>query len=176
MTSRTLIIAAGALLVSTTAVSAQLSAPERAIAASVDRRNAESMALLERIVNVNSGTQNVAGVRRVGDILRAEFDALGFITTWIDGAEFGRAGHLVAEHAGTGPKILLIGHLDTVFEPSSPFQKFERLNDSTARGPGIIDMKGGNVIILAALRALRERPRRGGAVLQGGEPDPRGAA
>ena len=89
--------------------------------------------------------------------MRAQFDALGFKTRWVDGAAFHRAGHLVAEHPGPGPKILLIGHLDTVFEPSSPFQQFERLNDSTARGPGVIDMKGGDVILLYALRALEGR-------------------
>ncbi|HEX4931822.1 MAG TPA: M20/M25/M40 family metallo-hydrolase, partial [Gemmatimonadaceae bacterium] len=68
---------------------------------------------------------------------------------------FQRAGHLIAEHKGSGPHVLLIGHLDTVFEPSHPFQKFERLTDSTARGPGIIDMKGGDVIIVHALKALK---------------------
>jgi glutamate carboxypeptidase len=114
------------------------------------------MILLERLVNINSGTMNFAGVRSVGDILRREFDALGFETRWVDGAPFGRAGHLVAERTGTGPRILLIGHLDTVFEPTSPFQKYEKLTDTTARGPGIIDMKGGDVIILHALKALRE--------------------
>lgn len=118
--------------------------------------NADALALLERIVNVNSGTMNFAGVRQVGDVLRARFDSLGFRTHWVDGAAFHRAGHLVAEHPGPGPKILLIGHLDTVFEPSSPFQRFERLNDSTARGPGVIDMKGGDVIMLYALRALKD--------------------
>ena len=107
-------------------------------------------------MNINSGTMNFAGVRKVGDVLRAEFDALGFKTRWVEGATFRRAGHLIAEHPGPGPKLLLIGHLDTVFEPSSPFQKFERLNDSTARGPGIIDMKGGDVILLYALRALKD--------------------
>jgi glutamate carboxypeptidase len=95
-------------------------------------------------------------VREVGALLRARFDALGFTTRWVDGAPFGRAGHLVAEHRANGPKLLLIGHLDTVFEPSSPFQKMERLADSTARGPGIIDMKGGDVIMLLALEALRD--------------------
>ncbi|MEP6619301.1 MAG: M20/M25/M40 family metallo-hydrolase [bacterium] len=136
--------------------SGQLSATERAIVQSVDTRNAAALALLERIVNINSGTQNFAGVRKVGDVLRAQFDSLGFKTRWVDGASFKRAGHLVAEHAGPGPKLVLIGHLDTVFEPSSPFQAFERVNDSTARGPGIIDMKGGDVIILHALRAIRD--------------------
>ena len=133
-----------------------LSATERSIARAVDAHNASSLALLERIVNINSGTQNFAGVRQVGDLLRAQFDSLGFTTRWVDGASFNRAGHLVAEHRGAGPKLLLIGHLDTVFEPSSTFQRFERINDSTAMGPGVIDMKGGDVIILAALRAIED--------------------
>ena len=131
-----------------------LSAAERALSRAVDARAPEGLALLQRIVDINSGTMNLAGVRAVGDVLRREFDALGFATRWIDGAPFQRAGHLVAEYPGSGPHILLIGHLDTVFEPTSPFQKFERLSDSTARGPGIIDMKGGDVIIVQAVKAL----------------------
>ncbi len=122
----------------------------------VDAHRDESLALLERLVNINSGTMNFAGVREVADALRPSFEALGFTTRWVDGAAFHRAGHLIAEHPGPGPKILLIGHLDTVFEPTSPFQRFERLNDSTARGPGVIDMKGGDVILLFALRALAD--------------------
>ena len=133
-----------------------LTAQERSVAQAVDRHNGEALALLERIVNINSGTLNFAGVRQVGDVLRAQLDSLGFATRWVDGAAFRRAGHLVAEHPGPGPKLLLIGHLDTVFEPSSPFQRFERLDDSTARGPGIIDMKGGDVIVVQALKALRD--------------------
>ena len=144
------------LLAVPTLVGAQsLSAPERRVVAAVDTRNAQALALLERVVNINSGTMNFAGVRQVGDAFRAELDALGFTTRWVDGAAFKRAGHLVAERNGRGQRLLLIGHLDTVFEPRSPFQKFERLSDSTARGPGIIDMKGGNVIIVEALRALK---------------------
>ena len=130
-------------------------ATERAIVGAVDAGAAEALTLLERIVNINSGTMNFAGVREVGAVLRAELDALGFTTRWVDGAAFGRAGHLVAERTGAGPRLLLIGHLDTVFEPSSPFQRFERLNDTTARGPGVIDMKGGDVIIVQALAALK---------------------
>jgi len=137
------------------AAGATLSNEERALVQHVDAENARSIALLQRIVDINSGTMNFAGVRRVADVLRVELDSLGFTTRWIDGASFHRAGHLVAEHAGPGPKLLLIGHLDTVFEPSSPFQRFERLDDSTARGPGVIDMKGGDVVIISALRALR---------------------
>jgi glutamate carboxypeptidase len=120
----------------------------------VDKNNAQALALLERVVNINSGTQNFAGVREVGKVFMQEFDALGFKTRWVDGTPFKRAGHLVAEHPGPGPKIVLIGHLDTVFEADSPFQKVERIGDREMRGPGIIDMKGGDVIIVQALKAL----------------------
>src|SRR5262245_6147634 len=158
MPSRRLLLGLGALLIARSSAFAQtsLSAPEREIVRAVDARNAEALALLERIVNINSGTMNFAGVKQVGDVLRAELDALGFTTRWVDGAPFKRAGHLVAEHRRQGPRFLLIGHLDTVFEPSSPFQRFERLDDSTARGPGIIDMKGGDVIVLLMLGALAD--------------------
>jgi len=131
-----------------------LTAEERAIVAAVDHEHAGALALLERVVNINSGSMNFAGVREVGRVFQEEFEALGFATTWIDGAAFGRAGHLVAERRGAGPRVLLIGHLDTVFEPEDPFQRFERIDAETARGPGIIDMKGGNVVMLHALEAL----------------------
>jgi glutamate carboxypeptidase len=132
----------------------QLTPDERAIVRYIDTHSDAALSLLERVVNINSGTQNLAGVRQVGAIFRAEFDALGFKTEWIDGASWQRAGHLVATHPGPGAPLLLIGHLDTVFEPDSPFQKLERLDANTARGPGIIDMKGGDVIIVQALKAL----------------------
>ncbi len=133
-----------------------LDATEQAIVRAVEAQQGEAVPLLERLVNINSGTMNFEGVREVGAVLRAELDALGFTTRWVDGAPFGRAGHLVAEHAGPGPRVLLIGHLDTVFEPSSPFQRFERVDETHARGPGIIDMKGGDVIIVHALKALKQ--------------------
>ncbi len=132
-----------------------LSKIEHLLARHAASHDADALALLERLVNVNSGTQNLAGVREVGRILRAEYDALGFTTRWDDGAAFGRAGHLVAERTGSGPRVLLIGHLDTVFEQDSPFQRWERLSDSSAKGPGSTDMKGGDVIMLFALKALK---------------------
>ena len=131
-----------------------LSAEEQALVAFVDGHNAEALRLLERVVNINSGTQNYAGVREVGKVFLEELTALGFTARWVDGTPFKRAGHLVAEHSGDGPKILLIGHLDTVFEADSPFQKFEKVDETHARGPGIIDMKGGDVVLLQALKAL----------------------
>lgn len=129
---------------------------EQAIVGAVtDATNREGLALLRRLVEINSGTMNFAGVRAVGTILRAQFDSLGFQTRWVDGTPFNRAGHLVAEHPGPGPGLLLIGHLDTVFEPDHPFQQWQQFGDTAARGPGVTDMKGGDVIIVQALKALQ---------------------
>jgi glutamate carboxypeptidase len=128
-----------------------------AIAAFVDAHDADAVALLERLVNINSGTRNVEGVRDVGRIVRGELDAVGFRTSWVDGAAWQRAGHLVAERVSSSPgapRVLLIGHLDTVFERDSAFQTFERVGRTEARGPGVVDMKGGDVILLQALKAL----------------------
>lgn len=143
-----------ALLPGSAAGQAALSDAERRIVAAVDADVAFGLELLEESVNINSGSMNPEGVREVGALFRAPLDELGFTTAWVDGTPFERGGHLVAERPGNGPVVLLIGHLDTVFELDSPFQRYELLNDSTARGPGIIDMKGGDVIIVQALRAL----------------------
>jgi len=132
------------------------SATEAAIAAAVRVDRPRAMALLQESVDINSGTMNFAGVRKVGAVFEREFKELGFATEWIDGAGFNRAGHLLASRGNTGPKILLIGHLDTVFAEDSPFQKMQVLSPAAASGPGITDMKGGNVIIIRALRALRD--------------------
>ena len=131
-----------------------MSPAERTIVQHVQAHSADALALLERAVNINSGTMNLAGVREVGRLFAAELETLGFKTRWVDGGAFKRAGHLVADHPGTGPRVFLIGHLDTVFEPDSPFQKFERVGPASARGPGVLDMKGGDVIMVQALRAL----------------------
>jgi glutamate carboxypeptidase len=131
-----------------------LSKVERQLAAHADAHVAEARSLLERAVNINSGTMNFEGVRRVGDLFRSELDALGFATRWEDGSAFERAGHLLGERGTRGPTVLLIGHLDTVFERDSPFQRYEMVAEDTARGPGVIDMKGGDVVMIQALKAL----------------------
>lgn len=132
---------------------ARLSRDERAMAAAVDREADRNIALLERLVNRNSGTLNLAGVTAVGAMIRAELEPLGFTVRWIDMGETGRAGHIVATHAGPGRNVLLIGHLDTVFEPASPFQAFARTGDR-ATGPGVGDDKGGLAVIVGAMRAM----------------------
>ncbi len=137
---------------------AQISVPvstEEIMVNHVDEEHARAIALLEKSVNINSGSMNFAGIKKVGELLAPEFEELGFTTEWVDGAPFGRAGHLVASRESKGPKILLIGHLDTVFPIDSPLQKFEIVDEHFASGPGTTDMKGGNVIMIHALRALR---------------------
>lgn len=135
--------------------SAQLSRAESAMAKTIAAEQERSIALLERLVNQNSGSLNLEGVEKVGAMMRAELEPLGFEVTWKPMRETGRAGHLIATHKGKpdGKRLLLIAHLDTVFEPDSPFQRFERMGD-LARGPGAGDDKGGMVVALAALRAM----------------------
>ena len=134
---------------------AQLTETELAMTSSTDRRQSQALALLERTVNMNSGSMNFTGVKQVGEVFLTEFRNLGFETEWLDGAQFDRSGHAIARYGSTGPHILMIGHLDTVFEPGSPFQKYSLLSDTHAKGPGVIDMKGGNIIMLEALHALK---------------------
>ncbi|AUC87810.1 peptidase M20 [Alteromonas sp. MB-3u-76] len=129
---------------------------EKKITQHIDKSLADSASLLEKTVNINSGTMNFDGVKKVGALYQAEFDAMGFETQWVDGEEFNRAGHLVASFGSTGPKILMIGHLDTVFAKDDAFQNYKRIDDNHVAGPGITDMKGGDVIIIAALKALKE--------------------
>lgn len=158
----TRLLPALALLLLPPAAAAQLSAPERRAVTAIEGESARHVGLLERLVNQNSGTMNLAGVRAVADMLKPEFEAIGMEVRWVDMAEAGRAGHLIATSRGdrrrgarAAPKhILMIGHLDTVFEPDSPFQRFERQAGGRATGPGIGDDKGGMVVILAALRGL----------------------
>jgi glutamate carboxypeptidase len=135
----------------------KLSSVEKKIVKKAKTYNDESISFLEKVVNINSGTMHLEGVRAVGKEFDVAFNAIGFATQWIEmPADMNRAGHLFASIKGKkGKKLLLIGHLDTVFEANSPFQTFER-KDSIAYAPGGNDMKGGDVIVLYALKVLQE--------------------
>jgi glutamate carboxypeptidase len=145
-----------ALLLAPLPAAAQLSAAETRAAAAIDAEQARTLEFLERIVRQNSGSLNLAGVRATFDLVRPEFEALGFTVEWVDMTATGRAGHLVATHKGNGrgKRMLLIGHLDTVFEPSSPFQGWVREGERVV-GPGVVDDKGGIAVIVAALRGMQ---------------------
>ncbi len=129
--------------------------PEKALQKSIHQQMIPALKLLKKLVNINSGTTNTKGVHKVGELLRPEFKALGFKTYWVaEPASFHRAGTLYAVRKGSiGKRILLIAHLDTVFAKNSPFQHYTR-KGNIATGPGVIDDKGGIIVILYALKAL----------------------
>jgi len=158
-----LICLATAALVHGQSQAQSLSPTEQQIVAAVHARSEAALQLLERSVNINSGTLNHAGVREVGKLFRAELDGLGFKTSWSEmPAAMNRAGHLLAEREGRqGKRVLMIGHLDTVFEKDSPVQLWER-KGKRVRGQGVNDMKGGDIIIdrSPARPACRGRARQ----------------
>jgi glutamate carboxypeptidase len=143
-----------------------LAPAEQQMVAFIDRNATADTALVEKLVDINSGTMHLAGVVAVKDVIAPHIEQLGFRVQWnpMDTITH-RAGDLVAVHAcplgagKCGKRLLLIGHMDTVFEPSSSFQKYSVVPDSAgkvATGPGIADMKGGLVVMLAALTAMKD--------------------
>ncbi|MEO6433292.1 MAG: M20/M25/M40 family metallo-hydrolase [Sphingomicrobium sp.] len=151
---RNWILSLGLLAAAQPAVAA-LSPADRTMIATVDAERERTVAMLGKWVETNSGTMNPEGVTRVGAMLRSELEPLGFAVEWIDLAAVKRGGHIVARHRGkaSGQRLLLIGHLDTVFERDNPFQHWRRDGD-TGFGPGAGDDKGGMAVIIAALRAM----------------------
>ena len=130
----------------------KISVEEQKIISYVDAHKDEAIALLEKIVNIESPTQNLQGVKDVGLVFKSEFETLGLTAKWIEmPPEMKRAGHLIAETKGTkGKRILLLGHLDTVLSG----EKFRR-EGNQAFGTGSSDMKAGDVVMLYALKALQ---------------------
>jgi glutamate carboxypeptidase len=149
------------------AVEAPLSAQEQEVIDWLSDKEDEMVALLERLTNINTGTLNKAGVAEVITLLGAELRELGFTSRALPGDviempscpgseyQIDVADHLLASKQGSGKRLLMIGHVDTVFPLNSPFQRFSREGD-TAFGPGVSDMKGGLVVMLYALKALNE--------------------
>jgi len=158
--------------VKTTAANAVqgLSKEEKQVMAWIDAHMPQAIEMLKESVNINSGTLNIEGVKKVGALFAKEFEKAGFTTEWVAMPDsIKRAGHLVASRrpgaAATssnsssskkGKRLFLIGHLDTVFEPDMPANPFTMLNDSTATGQGVNDMKGGDVVVIMALQALEQ--------------------
>lgn len=134
-----------------TAAQAALAPEEKAIADWLAKRQEDMTLLLERTVKIDSATEQHAGVKAVGDVFADELKEIGFTPRWIPlEQEVKRAGHLFAERTGTkGKRLLLIGHLDTVLHGGT----FTR-DGATARGSGTNDIKGGDVVLVYALKAL----------------------
>jgi glutamate carboxypeptidase len=134
-----------------TAAQAGLDRTERVVARHAAKGAPAAEALLKQVVDIESPTEDVAGVRAVGDVFAAELRAIGFRTHWVEmPPEMKRAGHLVAELEGSsGKRLLLLGHLDTVLR-GEPFRR----DGTRAFGTGATDMKGGVVVMVQALKAL----------------------
>ena len=136
-----------------------LSKAEQQVVRDIETDMQTTLQLLKESVNINSGTFNTEGIKKVGELYAAELKALGFTVEWITLPDsLKRAGHLVAYRKGNkGKKLFLVGHLDTVFEPGMPANPFTMLNEGTATGQGVNDMKGGDVLVIAALKALHKQ-------------------
>ncbi len=134
----------------------QLSKTEQQIIQHIETDMQATLQLLQQSVDINSGTYNLEGVRKVGAVYAEEFKKLGFNTEWVSLPDsIKRAGHLVAWRKGKkGKKVFIIGHLDTVFEPDMPANPYKKLNENEVTGQGVSDMKGGDVEVIAALKAL----------------------
>jgi len=128
-----------------------LSPDEQEIATYIDAHQADQIALLARVVNLQSPTENIAGVKQVGMVFKKQLESLGMTARWIDmPPEMKRAGHLLAQTKGTkGKRVLLLGHIDTVLSG----EKFKR-EGNRALGTGTVDMKAGDIVLLYALKAL----------------------
>lgn len=135
---------------------AKLTPVETKLISAVEKNESDALSLLEKLVNQNSGSLNLEGVTKVGTMMRTELEALGLQTRWVPMDKAGRAGHLIATNTGRkgGKHILLIGHLDTVFEPDAPAEVFTRKGD-VASGQGVGDDKGGLAVIVLALKAMK---------------------
>jgi glutamate carboxypeptidase len=138
---------------------AELDKTERELIKHVEKNIPQALQEIEQAVNINSGSLNIDGVKKVGELASEQLKAIGFKVEWLDGSAFNRAGHVLATHESKNPdaiKILMIGHLDTVFAKHDDFQNYKRLSSTQASGPGVADMKGGNTIIITALKSLQE--------------------
>ncbi len=130
---------------------AALTPAEEKIVAAVDAQSGEFARDLETAIQIDSATENVAGVRKLAGVFSAQLSALGLDSRFVESpTSTGRTGHLVAEHRGTkGKRVLLIGHLDTVL-PGGNYRR----EGHKALGSGSSDIEGGDLIIIYALRAL----------------------
>ncbi len=111
--------------------------------------NSYNFSQLRKIVDINSYTKNKIGVDRNGEVFTSWMEAIGYESILYEREEIGN--HLLFKSSKKeGKKILLLGHLDTVFSPFS-FESFSE-DDEWIYGPGVCDMKGGNMVALEALR------------------------
>ncbi len=130
-----------------------------ALHAAVERARPSYLADLERLVNLDCGSYTKEGVDEVGRWVRARLELLGASVT-VHPNDLGLGDTVIGELAGndpTGPTLLAIGHMDTVFDPGTAAERPYAVDErGIATGPGVTDMKSGLLAGLYALAALRE--------------------
>jgi glutamate carboxypeptidase len=121
------------------------------------QHQSEMLALLQRMVEIESPSDDKAALDRMGEFLGREFEQIGGKITFDQQKEAGN--HLKAEFGGgTGKPVLLLGHFDTVWPMSTLAKMPFRIDSGRAYGPGVYDMKAGIVMMIFALRALQAEP------------------
>ena len=130
--------------------------PDKQVYAAAEQYKAESLALLERLVNVDSGTANESGLNQVGGIVTEQLKALGFGVETVSAAP-AKGSNIIATLTGKGKaRILLMAHMDTVFKDGTAAAKPFYIKDGRAYGPGVMDDTGGIVAAVYALKILRQ--------------------
>ena len=134
-----------------------VAAPDAKLLTAATAARADQLKLLETIVNIDSGTGDVEGGTKVGAILIEQLKALGATIETVPAEAPGLPDNIVATVTGTGKtRILMIGHLDTVFEPGTVAKWKYSVEGDRARGPGVGDEKGGVVEGIYALKLLKQ--------------------
>lgn len=109
--------------------------------------------LLERLVNIDSGSANKAGIDEVGGILKSEYENLGFTVEVVH--EPNNGNNLLIQYKNTSnPEIIVVAHMDTVFKVGTASERSFSIKEGRAYGPGVIDMKASQVSLLYAVKAL----------------------
>ncbi len=115
----------------------------------------EMLLLIERLVNIDSGSGNKEGIDKIGAILREEYEQLGFVVeTDIQKVQ---GNHLIIKHEkATNPSIISLAHMDTVFPEGTAKNRPFTIREGRAYGPGVIDMQSSHVALLYAMKKLKE--------------------
>ncbi len=151
-------VGVAAMLGSGPALAAPKPVPKDArVWAAAEQARPEQLKLLEEIVNIDSGTGDVEGGRKVAAALIPRLKALGFTVESVAAEAPGLPENTVATLKGTGKgRILIIGHIDTVFGPGTVAKRPFRMDAEKAYGPGVSDEKGGVVQGVYALKLLHD--------------------
>ncbi len=119
----------------------------------IDTQNEEMKRFLEKLVNIDSGSDNPEGIAQVAGIIGDKLSEMGFEVEYLDCP--GICTHLRAKKRGsTDKEVMIIGHMDTLFSKGTVAARPFTIKDGKAFGPGVLDMKGGITVALFALEAL----------------------